>query len=264
VAETNQTKRKISTRLIRKGALIEETYSAFQAWDLGKGFTDNLTILRESNIWGARNQSWLREITSTLSTRFADQQNLTPLIKLAKSGIDLEKWKPCLLWHLAAIDELYYRYALEWLYPAFHDGTYLIRTDDVTPFVTELTSGQIASGGNLSEYGTVRAARDLLRMSSDFGLLEGSTARQFTHYHLQSESFLYILYALSDFGQNPQKIIDAPEWRIFLMSPGQVERELLELHQFQQLNFDIAGSLVNLNLPYKSLQEYVERLTNNE
>ena len=50
VASTKQNARKIYTRLIRKGALIEETYSAFQAWDLDKDFTDNLAILRESNI----------------------------------------------------------------------------------------------------------------------------------------------------------------------------------------------------------------------
>jgi hypothetical protein len=264
VAVTSQTKRKISSRLLRKGALIEETYTAFQAWDLDKGFTDNLSILRESNIWGARNQSWLREITATLSTRFADQQNLFPLIVLAKAGFDLEKWKPCMLWHLAAIDEMYYRYAIEWLYPAFQDGTYLIRTSDVVPFVTELTSGQIASGGELSEYGTVRAARDLLKTSADFGLLAGSATRQFTHYHLPSESFLYVLYALADHDHNPRKLIDAQEWHVFLMSPDQVERELMERHQFQQVSFEMAGSMIHLDLPYKSLNEYVERLTNNE
>lgn len=30
----NQNQRGISTRLLRKGALIEETYAAFQSWDL--------------------------------------------------------------------------------------------------------------------------------------------------------------------------------------------------------------------------------------
>ncbi|MBJ6799743.1 BrxA family protein [Geomonas propionica] len=258
------TKRKISTRLIRKGALIEETYSAFQLWDLSKNFADNLSILRESNIWGAHNQSWLREITATLSTRFSNQHHLSPLIQLAKAGFELSRWKPCLLWHLAAIDELYYRFALEWLYPAFQDGTYLIRTEDVVPFVTELTSGQIASGGELSAYGTLRAARDLLRMSADFDQLTGAATRQFNNYHLSQESFLFILYSLSDREENPRNIIDAPEWRLFLMSPSQVEHELMELHQYQQVNFEMAGSLVHLNLPCKSLHEYVERLINNE
>ena len=57
-----QNQNRISTRLLRKGALIEETYTAFQSWDFEKSFVDNLAILRESNVFGARNQNWLREI----------------------------------------------------------------------------------------------------------------------------------------------------------------------------------------------------------
>lgn len=256
--------RKISTRLIRKGALIGETYTAFQVWDFGRSFSENLVLLRDSNVFGARNLSWLKEITVTLSGRFGGEGNLTPLITLARGMSPLEVWKPCLLWHLSQIDELYYRFALEWLYPAFRDGAYLIRTGDVLPFVTEITSGQIASGGDLSEYGTLRAARDLLRMSSDFGLLEGGSVRQFTHYHLPQESFLYILHAIAESEKNPRNLIDSPEWRIFLMSPEQVERELMELHQFQKVVFEMAGSHVHLQLPCRSLEEYVERLLNDD
>ena len=259
-----QNHRKISLRLNRKGALIEETYAAFQSWNLGKSFTANLASLRESNIFGARNQGWLKEILATLSSRFNGQSGITPLISLAKGNIPLEQWKPCLLWHLAATDELYYRFALEWLYPAFQNDAYQIRTDDVVPFVTELTSGHIASGGCLSEYGTLRAARDLLKMAADFGLITGSAARRFTTHHLPLESCLYILHALAEQEPNPRNIIDALEWRLFLMTPEQVERELMELHQFQRVHFEMAGSLAQLQLPCRSLQEYAERLANHE
>lgn len=259
-----QRQRKISLRLIRKGALIQETYTAFQSWDLSKPFAANLAFLRESNVFGARNQGWLKEIMATLSSRFNGQSGFTPLITLAKGKIPLEQWKPCLLWHLAATDKLYYRFAVEWLYPAFQNGAYLIRTDDVIPFVTELTSGQIASGGSLSDYGTLRTARDLLKMAADFGLLSGSATRRFTTYHLPLESCLYILHALAAQEHNPRKMIDAPEWRLFLMTPEQVERELMELHQFQRLNFEMAGSLAQLQLPCRSLQEYAERFASHE
>jgi hypothetical protein len=97
----NQNQRGISTRLLRKGALIEETYAAFQSWDLKKPF---IATLSESNIFGARNQKWLIEIIATLRSRFSSQSDLSPLILLAKEDIGLEKWKPCLLWHLAASD----------------------------------------------------------------------------------------------------------------------------------------------------------------
>jgi len=255
---------RISTRLLRKGALIEETYAAFQSWDLKKPFVYNLTDLRESNIFGARNQSWLREITATLRSRFGGQSNLFPLILLAKADIGLEKWKPCLLWHLATSDILYRQFALDWLYPAFRDGMYRVRTDDLVPFVREITTGQIATGGSLSEYGVVRAARDLLLTASDFGLLTGSAAREFTHYHLPEEGFLYILHALAEREHNPRNLIDADEWHLFLMSSQDVERELLELHQFKKVGFEMAGSIIRLELPCSSLREYAERFANHD
>lgn len=260
----NQNQRRISTRLLRKGALIEETYAAFQSWELKKPFADNLATLRESNVFGARNQNWLREITATLHSRFRSQSDLSPLILLAKADIGLEKWKPCLLWHLAASDILYRQFALDWLYPVFRDGMYRIRTDDVAPFVRQITTGQIASGGSLSEYGIVRAARDLLLMASDFGILAGSTARQFSHYHLPEEGFLYILHALAEREHNPRNLIEADEWHLFLMSSQDVERELLELHQFKRVGFEMAGSIIRLELPCNSLKEYAERLATHD
>lgn len=254
----------ISTRLLRKGALIEETYMAFQSWNLEKNFTENLSTLRESNIFGAKSQKWLLEITRTLSNRFNGQNDLSPLIFLTKSRIGIEKWKPCLLWHLASRDVLYRRFALDWLYPAFKKGVYRIRTEDVVPFVKEITNGKIASGGTLSEYGVVRAARDLLLMASNFELLSGSAIRQFCHYHLAEEGFLYILYALAEREHNPQNILESDDWHLFFMSSQDVERELFELHQFKKVDFEMAGSIIRLKLPRKSLREYVERLVRHD
>ena len=39
-----------------------------------------------------------------------------------------------------------------------------------------------------------------------------------------------------------------------------VERELLHLHQYRKLRYEVAGSLVELTLPYGSAAEYAESL----
>jgi hypothetical protein len=44
------------------------------------------------------------------------------------------------------------------------------------------------------------------------------------------------------------------------MHPADVERELLRLHQFRKLDYQIAGSLVQLSLPCASAREYAERM----
>ncbi len=61
--------RKLSIRLIRKGALIEETYNAFREWDLSKSIRDNLQTIREGNLIGAKSDGWLKEVLATISSR---------------------------------------------------------------------------------------------------------------------------------------------------------------------------------------------------
>ncbi len=44
------------------------------------------------------------------------------------------------------------------------------------------------------------------------------------------------------------------------MRTGDVERELLRLHQFRRLDYHPAGSLAELSLPCTSSREYAERM----
>ena len=88
---------RFSTRLLRKGALIEETYRAFQAWDLSASVRQNLRHLRETNLIGANNQAWLGEVATTLSSRFHSEAEVRPLVTLARKGLPLQEWKAFLL-----------------------------------------------------------------------------------------------------------------------------------------------------------------------
>jgi hypothetical protein len=47
---------------------------------------------------------------------------------------------------------------------------------------------------------------------------------------------------------------------MFLMRPSDVERELLHLHQFRKLDYQVAGSIVQLTLPCSSSRQYAERM----
>ncbi len=44
------------------------------------------------------------------------------------------------------------------------------------------------------------------------------------------------------------------------MSPSDVERELLRLHQFRKVDYQVAGSIVQLTLPCANACEYAERM----
>ena len=119
----------------------------------------------------------------------------------------------------------------------------------------------IALAAERSETTTLnRVAAALLKMAVDFGLLRGNIAKEFESYHLPERSFLYLLYVLREKMQSPRKVLASEDWRMFLMQPSDVEQELLRLHQYRKVDYQIAGSIVQLTLPCANACEYAERM----
>jgi hypothetical protein len=249
-----------SSFTIVKGAMIDDTYAVFAAWDFARSKRANLDRLREENFIGARTSTWLRDVAKVLNRRFEPDGRDRPLVVLAKSGCDLEEWKPLLLWHMTRDEFLLRDFLQNWLFPAYVSGAFRVRAEDLHSYLR----GTRKRGGTTEHAWTdttlKRVAAGLMRMASDFDLLRGKAGREFTSYHLPERSFLYLLHALREQKQSPRKVIEAPDWRMFLMRPSDVERELLRLHQFRKLEYQVAGSLVQITLPYSSSREYADRM----
>ena len=250
----------VSSFTIIKGAMIEESYAVFAAWDFDRSKRENLNHLRADNFIGAISATWLRDVAKVLNRRFDPGGRDRPLVVLAKHGLSLDEWKPLLLWHMTR-DEFLVRDFLEtWLFGAYEAGTFRIRSEDVEAYLGSIGKRGAKVEHAWSEETTKRVAAGLLKIAVDFGLLRGSIAKEFASYHLPERSFLYLLHAMRDEKQNPGRVLASAEWRLFLMRPSDVERELLRLHQFRKLEYQIAGSLVQLSLPCASTREYAERM----
>ena len=65
---------------------------------------------------------------------------------------------------------------------------------------------------------------------------------------------------VTDREANARRIIEAEDWRLYLMDAADVERELLRLHQFRKLHYEVAGSLAQIKLPAASAAEYVREI----
>jgi hypothetical protein len=250
----------VSSFTVIKGAMIEETYAVFAAWDFERTKRENLDRLRSENFIGASSATWLRDVAKVLNRRFDPAGRDRALVVVAQRGLSIDEWKPLLLWHMTR-DEFLVRDFLEtWLFGAYDAGVFRIRSEDVEAYL-----GGIGQRGATTEHAWAgetikRVAAGLLKMAVDFGLLRGSNAKEFASYHLPERSFLYLLHAMRDEKGTPSKIVASPDWRLFLMRPGDVERELLRLHQFRKLDYQVAGSLVQLSLPCASTREYADRM----
>jgi len=249
-----------SSFTILKGSLIEESYSFLATWDEQATREQNIGRWKEANPTGAKTLTWLRDVGFVMSRRFDPAGRDRPLQILAAGGTPMEEWKPILLWHITRDEFILRDFLTNWLFQAFVDGIYRVSAEDLYRHLSSIATRGAVVGRQWSETTVDRVAHSLLVMSRDFGLMTGASAREFTPYHLPERSFLYLLHALRDAGASPSRIVTAPDWRLFMMRPDDVERELLRLHQFKKVGYEVAGSLVALTLPSATSLEYAKAM----
>jgi hypothetical protein len=251
----------VSSFTLAKGSLIEETYKIFQDWDFSVSRQENLRRVREDNTIGAKSANWALYVAQVLNRRFDPAGRDLPLVELAKAHCSPNIWKPILLWHMTRDEFLLRDFLVHWLYPRWLGGTLRVSSADLFPYLKSLSRQPgIVCSGEWSDATTARIASALLRIGYDFGLLSGKVARSFASYHLPEASFIYLLHAMIDAGMSVSGIIESEDWHMYLMGSADVERELLRLHQFQKLQYNVAGSLAQLDLPKGSSGDYAKEI----
>jgi len=249
-----------SSFTVVKGAMIDETYAVFAAWDFARSKRENLDRLRDENFIGASSTTWLRDVAKVMNRRFEPDGRDRPLVELAKRGCALEEWKPLLLWHMTRDEFLVRDFLQNWLFPAYDSGAFRVSPEGLHAYLQGISQHGATTEHAWTEQTMKRVAAGLLKIAVDFGLLRGSVVKEFASYHLPERSFLYLLHAMLDEKLSPGKVVGAPDWRLFLMRPDDVERELLRLHQFRKIEYHVAGSLVQLSMPCSNSREYAERM----
>ena len=106
-----------------------------------------------------------------------------------------------------------------------------------------------------------RVVQGLLSALRDFGILEGSVKKRLAYVYLPLDAFAFIAFQLHDEGRSGKALLHDPEWRLFLIPEGTVERFFLEAHQEGLLQYYAAGPVVRIDFPAQNLEEYARVLT---
>lgn len=251
----------VSSFTIVKGAMVPETYEVLSRWDFEQDKKANLDRLRQENYIGATSSTWLRDVAKVLNRRLEPDGRDRPLVVLAKEACPMDEWRPILLWHMTRDEFLLRDFLINWLYPAYDEGAFRVHQGELHNYLRT-----IGTRGGVTEHAWTdatlqRVAAGLLKISADLGLLVGTAVKEFTSYHLPDRSFVYLLHAvLAQEHGSPRRAIDSEEWRMFLMGTRDIERELLRLHQFQRLDYQVAGSLAQLTLPCENALAYAQEM----
>lgn len=249
----------VSSFTIIKGSMIEETYVVMRDWVFEWSREENLSHIQKNNTIGAQSSNWLRDFRSVIHRRYNPKTKDRALALVAKAGVSMDVWKPIQLWHMTRDEFLVRDFFINWLFSEYEGGAYRIRIEDSFGYLRDLYNKGLVEK-KWADRTTREVAGSLLRMAVDFGLMVGKNIKEFNSYHLPEISFLYILHAMYEVHGNARSVVQSPDWRLFLMTPADVERELFRLHQFRKLRYEVAGSLVELTLPCESVATFVEEM----
>jgi hypothetical protein len=247
-----------SQRLLRKGVLVAETYQLFSGWDFARGVEQNL----EHGLAGRQStQGWDNEVLATIRRRIRDFEFIESLIVLAQHGMPITDWRHCLRLWVGATEEPFHTFALDWLYEERARGRLAIRSEDLVGVVDEAASHRGGKAAPISDYSRIRAARDLLKTAGDLGMVEGAgPVRTFANISMSDDVLVYYVQLIAELEGDATKVPNSRLWRLAYMSPGDIHLSLLHLHQYRRLNYQVAGSLVQLALPARSAVEFARQV----
>jgi hypothetical protein len=226
--------------------LARETHHIFAAWRFDDPPAINLARGTEGH-FGTR--GWEEVVRSSVGVRVRDLDRAAPLIRLAQGAIAFEDWLACLRLWMFSTEEPFGTFVREWLFGELAEGRGRVVVSDVRSFVD--VAWERAGKARPTEDGRIRAARDLLKTSTDLGLLRpGSSTRDIASPGMGDDALMFHAHMIAAFEGSAGRVVDSPYWRSALMRPEDVHAAFLRLHQYRRLDYQVAGSLVELSLPH--------------
>jgi hypothetical protein len=249
-----------SSRIIKAGALLADTMLLLSHWDASIPPAINLERIRNQNVFGKASKSRVDDILAIFKQRYlSDSGVAAALAVLVQGHVRTEIVRPLLYFHSCQSDRLLHDVVIRVLEPKWTAGA--LEVD--TPEIERVLSRWVADGltvGQWSPPTTRRIAHGLLATLRDFGVLEGAARKRLTHPYLPPEAFGYAALSLQRSGLSGRALVESPEWRLFFLSPEAVERLFVECQQRGLLHYQAAGTVVRIDFPTHSLEEYARAL----
>jgi hypothetical protein len=161
---------------------------------------------------------------------------------------------PFYYWITARAEPILYRFATEELYSLARAGATGIGTNELTNWIRKTCQQE---GKAWSDVVIIKVARAMLAALRDFGVLSGASRKTIAAAHLSLEAFTMIAFCLRNLLSDHRDLKTHPDWRLFLLSPDNVERLLLEAHQHGWLNYQAAGAVTRIEFTFVTFHDCV-------
>ncbi len=252
--------RTYTTRLQKGGALLDDMRQLLLVWDGQPGCVERLL---QQNPLASPSRARLRDvIRRTFIPRFVRSQPpelWRPLEVLERHGWSLELLLPIHYYAAAWAEPLLWDFTTKVMVPRYERGLHEIDTGDVIRFIEESPAERFPRGRWTAEV-TMRVARGLLAALRDLGLLSGVIKKTISPLYLPVPSFAFLAMARHQSGSKGRAVLTDSCWRLFSLTTDAVEHFFIEAQQLGLLQYHAAGSVIRIDYPVATLEEYAHVL----
>lgn len=249
-----------SSRIIKAGALLPDAKTLLAHWDLTATPHGNIERIRRENVFGKASRSRVEDILAIFRQRYLSEPQVTKaLVVLVKGRLPAQALDRILYFHAARADRLLHDVVTEVLLPLRARGITEVDPGEIRRVLSAWVLEGKASG-DWSENTIVRVTQGLLSALRDFSILQGAVHKRIAPAYLPIEAFAYVAFYLKQHQPSGAKLVELPDWGLFLLGREAVERFLFEAHQRALLEYHAAGSVTRLSFPATTPEEYAHVL----
>jgi hypothetical protein len=244
----------ITSRIIKGGALLEESRRFVETWDDKATSAENLTIFRSRNLLAKRSRARAEDVIAILRQRFVEP-GPEAIRALRALMLHADAFRDACYFEAARNDRLLAHVAGTTLFGLAGRGWVKVSVMDVERALLERPPSTVVT--SWSEATRRRVVHGLLSALRDFGVLEGSANKHIPPPRITFSGFVYVLGRLRQTATSSHEIVAHPCWRWWLLDGRQVRGYLLEADRERILSFADAGSTLRIDWHTDGLEEMV-------
>jgi|GEM_PF-862482 len=252
-----------SSRNSSKGALLDEAKILFSYLANEDSLPSARQAVIQGNIFAKRTHETRRRCWEVLHSRYfpreEDLEQIHPITALFRTKASGKIKQGVLYYHFVISDLFSYEVTSELIYDLYRRGLTNIAPRNIHEFF-DLKKKVHPEINKWSPQTRLSLVSHYLSAMRDFGILEGKNQKRIHRPTVEEDLFLYIVTYLRDCGKSPKAILGNHDFKLFLLSQQEVEFRLIEAQRKGGIHFQRAGHIVSLELPWRSILEYIENI----
>ena len=241
----------ITSRIIKGGALLDESRLFVESWDRSLSEAENLAEFRSGNLLGKRSRARTEDAVAILRQRFVSPgpQVISALKQLT---IHADAFRDACYFESARNDDLLAYVASRVLADLRARRQVTVSVEDVERSLS--LQPIVRDWGEATRRRVVHGVLATLR---DFAVLEGQVHKRIVSPRISFGGFVYVLGRVREHATSTHDVVSGPAWGWWLLDDRQVRGLLLEADREAILRYSDAGSASRIDWRMSGLEEMV-------